>query len=82
MAQRLDSQGRPGRGKARHGVHPRRSLRDGHLSHEHIRLRRPGQKLSRYGLATAAGIFKNAVNILLLVLANTIAKKSGEERLI
>ena len=41
-----------------------------------------GFKLSRYGLATAAGIFKNAVNILLLIIANTIAKKSGEERLI
>ena len=41
-----------------------------------------GFKLSRYGLATAAGIFKNAVNILLLVIANTIAKRSGEERLI
>ena len=41
-----------------------------------------GFKLSRYGLATAAGIFKNAVNILLLVAANSIAKKSGEERLI
>ena len=41
-----------------------------------------GFKLSRYGLATAAGIFKNVVNILLLVLANSIAKKSGEERLI
>lgn len=41
-----------------------------------------GFKLSRYGLATAAGIFKNAVNILLLVIANGIAKRSGEERLI
>ena len=41
-----------------------------------------GFKLSRYGLATAAGIFKNVVNILLLVIANGIAKKSGEERLI
>ena len=41
-----------------------------------------GFKLSRYGLATAAGIFKNVVNILLLIMANTIAKKSGEERLI
>ena len=41
-----------------------------------------GFKLSRYGLATAAGIFKNAVNILLLLIANTIAKKSGEEHLI
>ena len=41
-----------------------------------------GFKLSRYGLATAAGIFKNVVNILLLLIANTIAKRSGEERLI
>ena len=41
-----------------------------------------GFKLSRYGLATAAGIFKNVVNILLLIIANTIAKKSGKERLI
>ncbi|MCR4900142.1 MAG: ABC transporter permease subunit [Treponema sp.] len=41
-----------------------------------------GFKLSRYGLATAAGIFKNVVNILLLIIANSIARKSGEERLI
>ena len=41
-----------------------------------------GFKLFNFSLATAAGIFKNAVNILLLLLANTIAKKSGEERLI
>ena len=41
-----------------------------------------GFKLSRYGIATAAGIFKNAVNILLLIFANWLAKKSGEERLI
>ena len=41
-----------------------------------------GFKLFNFSLATAAGIFKNVVNILLLVLANTIAKKSGEERLI
>ena len=41
-----------------------------------------GFQLSRYGLATAAGIFKNAVNIILLMIANWIAKKSGEERLI
>ena len=38
-----------------------------------------GFNLQRYGLATAAGIFKNAVNILLLLIANWIAKKSGEE---
>ncbi|MBO4704819.1 MAG: sugar ABC transporter permease [Spirochaetaceae bacterium] len=41
-----------------------------------------GFSLSKYGLATAAGIFKNAVNILVLLLANWLAKKSGEERLI
>ena len=41
-----------------------------------------GFSLSKYGLATAAGIFKNAVNILLLLAANWLAKKSGEERLI
>ncbi|MCR5063903.1 MAG: ABC transporter permease subunit [Treponema sp.] len=41
-----------------------------------------GINLQRYGLATAAGIFKNAVNIILLMIANWIAKKSGEERLI
>ena len=41
-----------------------------------------GFKLFNFSLATAAGIFKNAVNIILLVVANTIAKKSGEERLI
>lgn len=34
-----------------------------------------------YSLATAAGIFKNFVNILLLLLANGLAKKFGEERL-
>ena len=41
-----------------------------------------GFRLFNYSLATAAGIFKNAVNILLLLLANWIAKKSGEERLV
>ncbi len=41
-----------------------------------------GFRLSRYGLATAAGIFKNAVNIILLLLANTLAKRAGEERLV
>ncbi len=41
-----------------------------------------GFKLFNFSLATAAGIFKNAVNILLLLIANGIAKKSGEERLI
>lgn len=41
-----------------------------------------GFKLFNFSLATAAGIFTNAVNIILLIVANTIAKKSGEERLI
>ena len=41
-----------------------------------------GFQLSRYGLATAAGIFKNAVNMILLLLANTLAKRAGEERLV
>ena len=41
-----------------------------------------GFKLFNFSLATAAGIFKNAVNILLLLLANWLAKRAGEERLI
>jgi len=40
-----------------------------------------GFQLFNFSLATAAGIFKNFVNIILLVLANTLAKKFGEERL-
>lgn len=35
-----------------------------------------------FSLATAAGIFKNVVNIILLLLANGLAKKFGEERLV
>jgi len=41
-----------------------------------------GFKLFNFSIATAAGIFKNAVNITLLLIANSIAKRSGEERLI
>ena len=41
-----------------------------------------GFKLFNFSLATAAGIFKNAVNIVLLLLANYLAKRAGEERLI
>lgn len=41
-----------------------------------------GFKLFNFSLATAAGIFKNVVNITLLLIANGIAKKAGEERLI
>jgi len=35
-----------------------------------------------YSLATAAGMFKNIVNIMLIFIANWIAKRAGEERLI
>ena len=35
-----------------------------------------------YSLATAAGMFKNLVNVTLIFLANWIAKRVGEERLI
>ena len=41
-----------------------------------------GFKLFNFSLATAAGIFKNVVNIILLIVANSIAKQAGEERLI
>ncbi len=34
-----------------------------------------------YSLGTAAGIFKSAVSIILIVIANYIAKRTGEERL-
>jgi putative aldouronate transport system permease protein len=37
---------------------------------------------SNYSLATAAGMFKNFVNITLIFIANEIAKRAGEERLI
>jgi len=35
-----------------------------------------------YSLATAAGMFKNIVNIMLIFIANWIARRAGEERLI
>ena len=41
-----------------------------------------GINLRNYSLATAAGMFKNVVNITLIFFANTIAKRAGEERLI
>ena len=41
-----------------------------------------GFKLFNFSLATAAGIFKNVVNIGLLLLANYFAKRAGEERLV
>ena len=41
-----------------------------------------GINLRNYSLATAAGMFKNVVNISLIFIANWIAKRAGEERLI
>jgi len=41
-----------------------------------------GLNHSNYSLATAAGMFKNFVNIALIFIANEIAKRAGEERLI
>ena len=34
-----------------------------------------------YAMGTAAGIFKSLVSIVLIVIANQIAKHNGEERL-
>lgn len=41
-----------------------------------------GLQRSNFSLATAAGLFKNVVNITLIFIANGIAKRAGEERLI
>ncbi|MDR0399992.1 MAG: ABC transporter permease subunit [Treponema sp.] len=41
-----------------------------------------GFRNNNFSLATAAGMFKNVVNVTLIFLANWIAKKAGEERLI
>ncbi|WP_420832375.1 ABC transporter permease [Paenibacillus humicola] len=41
-----------------------------------------GLQVGNYSLATAAGIFKTVVSITLIVAANTIAKRFGEDRLI
>ncbi|MCL2209527.1 MAG: ABC transporter permease subunit [Treponema sp.] len=41
-----------------------------------------GLNRSNFSLATAAGMFKNVVNITLIFIANEIAKRAGEERLI
>jgi len=41
-----------------------------------------GLSRNNYSLATAAGMFKNVVNIALIFIANEIAKRAGEERLI
>jgi putative aldouronate transport system permease protein len=41
-----------------------------------------GMRLSNYSLATAGGMFKSVVNIVLLVCANLISSRLGEEKLI
>jgi putative aldouronate transport system permease protein len=41
-----------------------------------------GINQGNYSLATAAGMFKNVVNITLIFIANWLAKRAGEERLI
>jgi putative aldouronate transport system permease protein len=41
-----------------------------------------GIKMSNFSLATAAGMFKNLVNITLIFAANWIARRAGESRLI
>ncbi|WP_232016563.1 ABC transporter permease [Paenibacillus baekrokdamisoli] len=41
-----------------------------------------GLKIGNYSLGTAAGIFKTVVSIILLFMANRIAKRLGEEKLI
>lgn len=41
-----------------------------------------GLQRSNFSLATAAGLFKNLVNVTLIFVANEIAKRAGEERLI
>jgi len=43
---------------------------------------RYGINSSNFSLATAAGMFKNVINITLIFAANWIAKRSGEARLI
>ena len=40
-----------------------------------------GISLGNYSLATAAGIFKSVISIILIFLANKLAKSMGEERL-
>ena len=40
-----------------------------------------GISQSDFSLGTAAGIFKSVVSISLIVIANYIAKKTGDERL-
>lgn len=41
-----------------------------------------GLRIGNYSLGVAAGIFKTVVSVVLLILANMIAKRLGEERLV
>ena len=41
-----------------------------------------GLSRNNFSLATAAGMFKNVINVALIFIANEIAKRAGEERLI
>jgi putative aldouronate transport system permease protein len=41
-----------------------------------------GLSRNNFSLATAAGMFKNVINIGLIFLANELARRAGEERLI
>ena len=41
-----------------------------------------GLSRNNFSLATAAGMFKNVINITLIFIANEIAKRAGEERLV
>ncbi len=41
-----------------------------------------GMKIGNYSLATAAGIFKSVISITLILVANNISKRLGQERLI
>jgi len=41
-----------------------------------------GLSRNNFSLATAAGMFKNVVNISLIFIANKIAQKAGEESLL
>ena len=41
-----------------------------------------GLRLANFSLATAGGIFKSLVNIILLFTANTVASRLGQERLV
>ncbi|MNI96576.1 putative multiple-sugar transport system permease YteP [compost metagenome] len=40
-----------------------------------------GINMSRFSFATAAGIFKTVISVVLLLAANRAAKRMGQERL-